>query len=70
MLTPLDIYGKTFGKSFRGYDQQEVDKFFQELISDYETLYKENIDLKEREDLNKNKLEPNYLRAFGTAGHS
>lgn len=28
MLTPLDLNGKTFSKSFRGYDTDEVNQFF------------------------------------------
>ena len=28
MLTPLDVNGKTFSKSFRGYDTDEVNQFF------------------------------------------
>ncbi len=56
MLTPLDIYGKTFGKGFRGYEQQEVDSFLATLVKDFEDLYKENIELKERQELLNGKL--------------
>lgn len=46
-LTPLDIHNKEFKKSFRGYDEEEVDEFLDQIIDSYETLYKENISLKE-----------------------
>ncbi|SHI03936.1 DivIVA domain-containing protein [Sporanaerobacter acetigenes] len=48
MLTPLDIQNKDFNKSFRGYNATEVDSFLDEIIVDYEKLYKENIELKEK----------------------
>lgn len=47
MLTPLDIHNKEFKKSLRGYDADQVDEFLDEVIKDFETLYKENLDLKE-----------------------
>lgn len=48
MLTPLDIQNKEFNKSFRGYKETEVDIFLDEIIVDYENLYKENIELKDK----------------------
>lgn len=48
MLTPLDIHNREFKRSLRGYDVDEVDEFLDEVIKDFETLYKENLDLKER----------------------
>lgn len=48
MLTPLDIQNKEFGKSFRGYKETEVDGFLDEIIVDYEKIYKENIELKDK----------------------
>lgn len=47
MLTPLEIHNKEFKKSFRGYDEDEVDEFLDMVIADYEQIYKENIDLRE-----------------------
>ncbi|HZJ56891.1 MAG TPA: DivIVA domain-containing protein [Clostridia bacterium] len=47
-LTPMDIHNKEFSKSFRGYDDEEVDQFLDEIIDEFERLYKENIELKER----------------------
>ena len=36
MLTPLDIESKEFRKAMRGYNDQEVDRFIEEVKSDYE----------------------------------
>lgn len=46
MLTPLDIESKEFRKAMRGYNDQEVDRFIEEVKSDYEKIYKENADLR------------------------
>lgn len=48
MLTPLDIQNKEFSKSFRGYDVEEVDEFIKKLKEDYEKLYTENIEHKDK----------------------
>ncbi len=48
MLTPVDIENKEFTKAFRGYDIYEVEEFMKALIVDYEKLYRENSDLKEK----------------------
>ena len=51
MLTPLDIENKKFSKQMmNGYSVEEVDDFLDELTEDYEKLYKEVFD-------SKNKLE-------------
>lgn len=47
MLTPLDIHNREFKRCLRGYDIDEVDEFLDEVIRDFETLYKENLELKE-----------------------
>lgn len=44
-LTPLDIHNKEFGRSFRGYDEDEVNEFLDQVIKDYEALIRENKDL-------------------------
>lgn len=46
-ITPNEISNKDFKKVFRGYDMDEVDEFLDQLVEDYEKLYKENINLKE-----------------------
>ncbi|SFG56182.1 cell division initiation protein [Desulfotomaculum arcticum] len=48
MLTPLDIQKKEFKRAFRGYNQDEVDQFLDQLVRDYELLYIENQSLKEK----------------------
>ncbi len=47
MMTPLDIHNKVFGRAFRGYRMDEVDAFLDEIIRDFEALYRENADLKD-----------------------
>ncbi|SES65681.1 cell division initiation protein [Natronincola peptidivorans] len=48
MLTPLDIQNKEFKKGFRGYKEDEVDEFLDEIMIHYEKLYKENAELKDK----------------------
>ena len=49
MLTPLDIEKREFKKRlFGGYGAGEVDEFLDRVLHDYETLYKENIELKDK----------------------
>ncbi|EFI84467.1 DivIVA domain-containing protein [Listeria grayi] len=40
-LSPLDIHNKEFTRSFRGYDEDEVNDFLDQIIKDYEQLIKE-----------------------------
>ncbi|TCP52135.1 cell division initiation protein [Tumebacillus sp. BK434] len=47
-LTPLDIHNKEFGRSFRGYDEDEVNEFLDRVIKDYEGMIRENRDLEEK----------------------
>jgi len=48
MLTPMDIHNKEFKKGFRGYNEEEVDEFLDKVVTDFEKLYKENNETKER----------------------
>ncbi len=48
MLTPLDIQNKEFKRGVRGYKEVEVDAFLDEIMMDYEKVYKENIELKDK----------------------
>ncbi len=48
MITPLDIQNKQFGKTIYGYDAKSVDKFLDEINEDYEGVYKDNIELKDK----------------------
>jgi len=47
-LTPLDIHNVEFKKTLRGYSEDQVDSFLNKVTRDYENLYKENMELKER----------------------
>ena len=47
-LTPLDIHHKEFGLSLRGYNQEQVDGFLDEVADEFERLFKENIDMAEK----------------------
>lgn len=47
-LTPLDIHNKEFGRSFRGYNEDEVNEFLDQVIKDYEALIRENKELEEK----------------------
>ena len=47
-LTPLDIHNKEFSRSFRGYDEDEVNEFLDQVIKDYENLIREKKDLQEK----------------------
>lgn len=49
-LTPLDIHHKEFRHSLRGYSEEEVDAFLDEVADEFERLFKENIDLSEKLD--------------------
>lgn len=52
-LTPLDIHNKEFSKGFRGYDEDEVNEFLDQVIKDYEIIIREKKELEERlSDLN------------------
>ena len=49
MLTPLDIENKKFSKQMmNGYSVEEVDEFLDELTADYEKLYKETTENKNK----------------------
>ncbi|MCR8845731.1 DivIVA domain-containing protein [Paenibacillus sp. SC116] len=41
-LTPLDIHNKEFPRKLRGYDEDAVNEFLDQIIKDYEALIKEN----------------------------
>ncbi|OLN22849.1 septum formation initiator [Domibacillus antri] len=44
-LTPLDIHKKEFGRSFRGYDEDEVNDYLNQIIKDYELIIREKKEL-------------------------
>ncbi|SFL99652.1 cell division initiation protein [Gracilibacillus orientalis] len=55
-LTPLDIHNKEFARGFRGYDEDDVNEFLDQVIKDYETVTREKKDLKEKVDQLNEKL--------------
>lgn len=51
-LTPYDIHNKEFKLSFRGYDQNQVNDFLDEIVRDFELLTREKLELEQQvEDL-------------------
>ncbi|NLP29894.1 MAG: DivIVA domain-containing protein [Clostridiales bacterium] len=48
MITPLDIQNKEFGRSVRGYKEEDVDGFLDLITLDLEKLIEENQRLKEQ----------------------
>lgn len=47
MITPVEVLGKELKRGF-GYKAIEVDEFLEDLAKDYEKVYKENNELKEK----------------------
>lgn len=47
LLTPMDIHNKEFKRSFRGYNEDEIDEFLDQVVNDYEKLFRDNDKLKE-----------------------
>ena len=56
-LTPMDIHNKEFSRRLRGYDEDEVNEFLDQVIKDYEALIRENKELKEQVAMLKEKLD-------------
>jgi len=50
-LTPVEIDRRTFNRSFRGYEVEEVEEFLSQVLRDYEALYRENLEHKEKIEL-------------------
>ena len=42
MLTPMDIHAKEFGRSFRGFNENEVNDFLNEVMQAYTDVIEEN----------------------------
>ena len=58
MLKPNDIHEASFVKAvFGGYDMQSVDDFLDQVAGDYQTIYTENTNLKQKLRLLVQKLE-------------
>lgn len=58
-LTPLEIHNKEFPTRMRGFDQDEVNEFLDQVIRDYELLIRENKDVTSNLEL-ANKQLANY----------
>lgn len=48
MLAPSEIDNMRFSKTIKGYNVDEVDDFLDQLTADYERLYKENAEYKDK----------------------
>lgn len=55
-LTPLDIQHKEFRRALRGYNEEDVDSFLDEVVKEFERIFNENIELKERIEKAEEKL--------------
>jgi len=53
----MDIHNKEFKRAFRGYKEDEVDEFLDKVVADYERLYKENGELKDRIAIENERIE-------------
>ena len=47
-ITPVEITNKEFKRTMRGYSTDEVDEFLDEVVEDFEALYRENASLKDK----------------------
>lgn len=47
MITPIELHNRQH-KTGRGYKKQEMDMFLEEVFENYEKLYKENVELKDK----------------------
>ena len=56
MITPMDIHNKTFSKKLRGYADDEVNSFLEEVANDYERICREHREMEEQMDSLKSRL--------------
>ena len=56
MLTPMEIHNHEFKKGFRGYNENEVDDFLDQIVNDYEKVLRENDQLKNQLSLSEKEL--------------
>lgn len=47
-LSPLDIHNKEFTRGFRGYAEDEVNEFLDQIIKDYEIVLREKKELEDK----------------------
>jgi len=55
-ITPMDIEQQEFSRSFRGYNEEEVDDFLDKIVKDYEELINENVRLNDEIEKMQEKL--------------
>ena len=48
MLAPHELKNKSFTKTMRGYNPQEVDEYIDFLVENYTSLYRENSELERK----------------------
>lgn len=56
-ITPVDIHQKKFKRALRGYSEEDVDSFLDEVAGEMERLIQENIDLNEKVERLQKKVE-------------
>ena len=54
---PRDIHNKEFSRRIRGYDEDEVNEFLDQVIKDYEQIIRENKEAKEQIEMLQEKLD-------------
>jgi len=47
-LTPVDIHNKEFSRGFRGYDEDEVNEFLDQVIKEFELIIREKKELEDK----------------------
>ncbi|MGX7419472.1 DivIVA domain-containing protein [Carnobacterium gallinarum] len=57
VLTPLDIHNKEFPVKMRGYDQDEVNDYLDQIIKDYEMVLKDKRELEKKLKFSEEKVE-------------
>ena len=67
-LSPLDIHNKEFGRSFRGYDEDDVNEFLEQILKDYENVLDENKVLKD--SLKQSKEQISHFNSIEATLHS
>ena len=55
-LTPLEIHNKEFSTKMRGYDQDEVNEFLDQVIRDYELVMRQNKEIQDELEIANKKL--------------
>ncbi len=48
MITPIEIQNKVFKSGGLGYDKKDVDNFMNEILDNYEELYRDRMEMRDR----------------------